>query len=82
VAVALDGNDRVRGGAEIALEGIPVEEDREAFLEEAREAATNAARKGDGGEDKRREAVRLAVRRCATEWTGKKPVVNVLLVRI
>jgi ribonuclease J len=29
-----------------------------------------------------REAVRLAVRRCATEWTGKKPVVDVLVIRV
>ena len=25
-----------------------------------------------------REAVRLAVRRCATLWTGKKPIVEVM----
>jgi len=29
-----------------------------------------------------REAVRLAVRRCATLWTGKKPVVDVMLVEV
>jgi ribonuclease J len=29
-----------------------------------------------------REDVRLAVRRVATEWTGKKPVVSVLFVRV
>jgi len=28
-----------------------------------------------------REAIRLAVRRCATAWTGKKPLVEVMLVR-
>jgi ribonuclease J len=28
-----------------------------------------------------RESIRLAVRRSATEWTGKKPVVDVLIVR-
>ena len=33
-----------------------------------------------GDEDKMREAVRLAVRRCATLWTGKKPVVEVMLL--
>ena len=32
-------------------------------------------------EDKLRENVRLAVRRCATAWTGKKPLVEVMLVR-
>jgi len=32
-------------------------------------------------EDRLRESVRLAVRRCATVWTGKKPIVEVLVVR-
>ncbi|MEA3016773.1 MAG: ribonuclease [Sphingomonadales bacterium] len=81
VALALDSGGRPLGGAEIGLQGIPVEEDREAFLEEACAAAAEAARKHAGNEDKLREAVRLAVRRCATDWTGKKPVVEILLVR-
>ena len=29
-----------------------------------------------------REAVRLAVRRCATLWTGKKPLVEVMLLAV
>jgi ribonuclease J len=80
-AVVLDGNGRVRGSVEMSLQGIPVEEDRDAFLEEACSAAAQAARKG-GPEDKLRENIRLAIRRCATDWTGKKPIVDVLLVRI
>jgi ribonuclease J len=80
-AVVMDGNGRVRGPVEMSLQGIPVEEDREAFLEEACAAAAEAARKG-GAEDKLRENIRLAIRRCATDWTGKKPIVDVLLVRI
>ncbi|MEA3048056.1 MAG: ribonuclease [Sphingomonadales bacterium] len=82
VAVALDDDDRVRGEVEIDLQGVPIEDDREAFLEEAREAAAAAVAKNGGKEDKLREAVRLAVRRCATDWTGKKPVVGVLIVRV
>ena len=83
VAVALDGDDRLRGDVEIDLQGVPVEEDRAAFLAEARDAAADAVAKNGGkDEDKLRDAVRLAVRRCATEWTGKKPVVSVLIVRI
>jgi ribonuclease J len=82
VAVALDDNERVRGGVQIDLQGIPVEEDREAFLAEACQAAADAAAKNPGNEDKLKEAVRLAVRRCATDWTGKKPVVSVLIVRV
>jgi ribonuclease J len=81
VALALDGGDRVQGGVEIALQGIPVEEDRDAFLEEACAAAAAAAGRSIGkSEDKIRDEIRLAVRRCATEWTGKKPVVDVLIV--
>jgi ribonuclease J len=81
VAVVMDGDGRVRGPVEMSLQGIPVEEDKAAFLEEACAAAADAARKG-GDEGKLREAIRLAVRRCATDWTGKKPIVDVLLVRI
>jgi ribonuclease J len=83
VAVALDGEDRLKSGVELDLQGIPVEEDKAAFLAEACDAAADAVAKNAGKEeDKLRDAVRLAVRRCATEWTGKKPVVSVLIVRI
>jgi ribonuclease J len=79
VAVLLDGASPSAGQVEIGLQGVPVEEDREAFLEEACQAAATAAATS-GPEEKVREAIRLAVRRCATEWTGKKPVVDVLLI--
>jgi ribonuclease J len=82
VALALDSNDRLRGQVEIGLAGIPVEEDREDFIEEAAQAAADAVAKGAQTPDKLREAIRLAVRRCASEWTGKKPVVDVLTVRL
>jgi len=81
VAVPIDADGKLAGGVEIGLQGLPVEEDREAFLAEARLAATAAAGTG-AAEDKLREAIRLAVRRCATEWTGKKPVVEVLIVKV
>jgi ribonuclease J len=82
VALALDEGSRLQGAVELALEGVPVEEDRDAFLEEACAAAAAAARSAAGNESKLREEVRLAVRRCANEWTGKKPVVDVLVVRV
>ncbi|HEX8483343.1 MAG TPA: ribonuclease J [Allosphingosinicella sp.] len=82
VALALNAKDRLVGDVQVAIEGIPVEEDREAFIEEAADAASQAALKGAASEDKLRESVRLAVRRCATDWTGKKPVVDVLVVRV
>jgi ribonuclease J len=81
VALALDGGDRLRGSVEIGLHGVPVEEDREAFLQEVCAAAAKAAGSARSG-DKLKEDVRIAVRRCATEWTGKKPIVDVLISRV
>ena len=82
VAVALDRGGRVRGEPAVTLQGIPVEEDRDDFLDEARDAALKAAGKGGTDEAKLREAIRLAVRRAATRWTGKKPIVDVALIRV
>ena len=83
VAVPLDIGNKLAGDVQIVLEGVPVEEDREAFLTEAVDAAEEAVRTTRGGdEDRLHEAVRLAVRRCATDWTGKKPVVRVMIVRM
>jgi ribonuclease J len=82
VAVALDGAGRLAGGPEIKIQGVPVEEDKDEFIEDACDAAEAAARKGGKDEDKLREAIRLAVRRKAVEWTGKKPIVDVLVLRV
>jgi ribonuclease J len=61
---------------------VPVEEDKDEFIEDACDAAEAAARKSDKDEGKLREAIRLAVRRKAVEWTGKKPVVDVLVLKV
>jgi ribonuclease J len=79
VAIAVDGSGRVFGQPEIRVQGVPVEDDRNDFIAEAREAAADAAAL-EKNPERRREAVRLAVRRCATDWTGKKPIVDVLVV--
>ncbi|HWW65002.1 MAG TPA: ribonuclease J [Sphingomonadaceae bacterium] len=82
VTVALDAKGRLRGEVAVTLQGLPVEEDREAFLAEAREAAAEAASAGAADETKLREAIRLGVRRRATQWTGKKPIVEVSIIRV
>lgn len=66
----------------ISYRGVPVEDEREAFIDEMREAAEQAATGPARDEEKLREAIRLGVRRIATDWTGKKPVVDVMLVDI
>ena len=82
VAVALDKGNRAKGRPQIGVQGLPVEEDREDFIEDAAEAVLDALEKAPRDEAKLKESIRLAVRRKATAWTGKKPVVDVLLMRV
>ena len=81
VAVAVSASGRVQA-SEVKLQGVPVEEDKEDFIAAACDAAEEAAGTGVKDEAKLREAIRLAVRRKAVEWTGKKPIVDVLLLKV
>ena len=81
VAVAIGKDGRLLGRPEVRVQGLPVEEDRAAFVADACDAAAEAARGGKRGVDRVREDVRLAVRKIATRWTGKKPIVDVLLIQ-
>lgn len=81
VAVAIDRKGKLIGDPALRTQGVPVEEDKAAFLTEAAEEAAAAIPKGSLEEEALRERLRLAVRRTATRWTGKKPIVDVLIVR-
>ena len=81
VAVAIGAGGKLIGEPQLRVQGIPVEEDRDAFIDEALAAVTEAARRGARDTERRREDIRLAVRKVATRWTGKKPVVDVLLIQ-
>ena len=82
VTVALDDKGRLRGEPSVALQGVPVEEDKDEFIVEACLAAAEAVNGGRKDEAALREAIRLGVRRTATSWTGKKPVVEVSVIRV
>tara|TARA_R110000868_G_scaffold32759_41_gene119452 strand:+ start:895 stop:2532 length:1638 start_codon:yes stop_codon:yes gene_type:complete len=81
VAVAIDRKGKMIGKPTLRTQGVPVEEDKAAFLAEASNDAAAVIPKGSLEDDAVRERVRLAVRRTATRWTGKKPIVDVLLIR-
>ncbi|MEC3911337.1 ribonuclease J [Sphingobium sp. CR2-8] len=81
VAVAIDRKGKLIGEPALRTQGVPVEEDKAAFLAEAADEAAAVIPKGSLEDEALRERVRLAVRRTATRWTGKKPIVDVLLVR-
>ena len=82
VAVAVTAKGRLAGPPRVRAQGVPVEEEREPFIAEAEEAAAEAVRDATGNRERLREDVRLAVRRVATRWTGKKPIVDVLIVEV
>jgi ribonuclease J len=80
VTVAIDP----RGGVQVDAMGLPIEVERHAFLAETRtdvESALAAARKARAEPDKLHEAARLAARRAASRWTGKKPQVIVMMAQ-
>lgn len=81
VALPIGSGGRLAGTPHVRPFGVPVEEDLDDFVADA---ATSAERAFDAraDEEKMRENVRLAVRRCALAWTGKKPIVEVMLVRV
>jgi len=83
VGIAIDRSGQMIGTPDVRPLGVPVEEDRETFLAEALAALEKtvkaASRKGDV--ETLREAVRIAVRRVAADWTGKKPIVSVTIVQ-
>ena len=82
ITVAVIFSDKRFVESAVSYRGVPVEDEREAFIDEMREAAEQAATGPARDEEKLREAIRLGVRRVATDWTGKKPVVDVMLVTI
>lgn len=83
VAFGLDERGRPEGDPVVEAIGLPLDEDMEAFRDEAcddvakalREATAKVAR----DPEVLREAARLAARRAATRWTGKKPLVQVMI---
>ena len=80
VVVALSGP----ADAQVAGVGLPLDEDYDAFVEEAQADVCAAVAKLKGGARKDRDAVieaaRLAARRAAQRWSGKKPQVQVMLL--
>ena len=82
-ALAVSRDGKLASKVEIAALGLPLEEDMDDFIAEAQADVQKAvlAIKGDKKRDREAvaETVRLTVRRAAQRWSGKKPVVQVML---
>lgn len=81
--LAVSAAGKLTSAVEIAAIGLPLEEDMDEFVTEAQADVEKAvaAIKGDKKRDRAAvaETVRLTVRRAAQRWSGKKPVVQVML---
>jgi ribonuclease J len=70
-----------RGHVAVSAIGLPLDEDYPGFVAEAQKDVADALVRAKKAEPAvRQEAVRLAARRAATRWSGKKPQVQVLLL--
>jgi ribonuclease J len=71
------------GGPHVHGYGLPLDEDYDAFVEEAEADVARAIAGLKGAQARDREAVveaaRLAARRAAQRWSGKKPQTRVIL---
>ncbi len=83
VTLVIDRREKLASDPRVIAKGVPVEEDEEAFLAEAVDAARAAFAKV-GLKDKRRleDEVKVAVRRVARQWTGKKPPTDVQIIQL
>ncbi|MGB7406144.1 MAG: ribonuclease J [Pacificimonas sp.] len=81
VTMALEGR-KLAANPVVHLQGVPVEEEQQDFIDDIVEATEKALKKAKGNDDDINETVRIAVRRVAREWTGKKPVVETSLIRL
>lgn len=81
VSIALDKRGRLSCPPAILAQGLPLEDDEEKFLTEAGNAVEKMV-KLHGAKDERRliDEVKVAVRRVARHWTGKKPVTEVQIL--
>ena len=83
VTFVFDRRGRLAGDVAILARGVPVEDEEEAFLADCAEAAEAAARKVPLSDRRRLEdEVKVAVRRVARKWTGKKPVTDVQIMSL
>ncbi len=83
VFVVLNAKGRLAADPRILVQGVPVEEDRDDFIADCEAAIEKAVKECTSDkDDKLAEAVRVAVRRTARDWTGKRAITEVEIVRL
>ncbi len=82
--LVISKNGRLMAEPRITLHGLPVEQDKDDFIQSASDAAAKAYDDSNKKHDDAHliDRVRVAVRRVAREFTGKKPVTDVSIIRV
>jgi ribonuclease J len=83
VTLVYDARGRLAGDIRVLARGVPVEEEEGDFLAECAEAAESVARQVPLSDRRRLEDdLKIAVRRVARKWTGKKPLTDVQILTL
>lgn len=80
-SLVLNAKGRLAADPVLFVQGLPVEEDRAAFEKDCAKAIRESIG-GSQSDARTEELTRQALRRVVRDWTGKKPVTDVSLVRI
>jgi ribonuclease J len=83
VTLVVDRRGGLAAAARVMAKGVPVEDEEAKFLDQCAESAEMAFAKV-GPKDVRRlqDEVKVAVRRVARQWTGKKPPTEVQIITL
>lgn len=81
VSIVLNGRGGLAATPAILARGVPVEEEAEDFEDECADAVkTIVARIGMKDRRRLEDEIKVAVRRVARQWTGKKPIAEVQMI--
>ncbi len=80
-SIVLDDRGKLAARPAILASGVPVEEEADEFADECADSVIATVQKV-GAKDRRRLAdeIKIAVRRVARQWTGKKPIAEVQMI--
>lgn len=81
--VVLGRGGRLAADPHIVVQGVPVENELEEFIEECSDAVRETIdRVGTSNEERLAEQIRIAIRRLARDYTAKRPVAEVHILHV
>lgn len=82
VSFALGKSGKMASEVQVIVQGVPLEDEAEAFRAECAELVARTVARGGKDRAQLTEQVRIAIRKLAREYTGKKPVAEVFILSV